>query len=590
MRKFTELGLLLLQMLGLGFFVVPKHTPTFWFEPEFTAWVVPLSNRLAQGTKLYADGAHLPLPPLSHILAYFLTRGEGLWWHESFLNYGFQCVTLVLLFFLIHTLYNGTVAYLACSIGLAYFIALPKTILYDSTAQAMAALCLLLLVRVCHREERLSEVALLGGAIGVLLLVKQSTGVGALGGSMLFFLGRRRWKAGAALTVSCLSIVVALLFLLSPWLSPGGFVQDVLLRGSNPKGGLLTTANRVSVFGLEFLAYAAIVLVFGLALRPRMDEAKAGERVSPSGPFRLALLLWPLGLALLLVQLFSRWHYPHPSVTLTLMWPALVMYFFYTGRYGSVAERGVAVLAYTSALGHSLSVNYFRFTYDNNPLLVLVLAFLISGILATPESYIEYRWFGVPVWPTTGVVILTILAWMHGAQHIYAMARADLKVSDIPYLTGALLPKRADQGLLQMVRDVREKTGPSDRVLVLPEDPSFAAWFDRPRPNVTSSILFVDTYWERFVDEDLRRLREDPPEVIIVGPHAQWPNFARITKLRRGGNHEGIGRLISSLQSLLLFQYEEAETYRVRTLKGDDEFSVFYRRYLNPKPGPTIHH
>jgi hypothetical protein len=577
-RRFLELGLLLLQMIGLGCFVVPKHTPTIWADPEFTAWVIPLANRLDQGPALYTDGAHSPLPPLSCVVAYILTGGKGIWWHESFLNYVFQCATLVMLFLLIQELKNTTVAYLSCSAGLIYFISLPKTILYDSFAQALVALCLLALVRVCRHKDALSSVALLGLCVGLLLVSKQSTGVGALSGALFFFLTRRKFQALMTLLLASLTASTLSLLLMSPWVSPGGFVKDVLLLGSKPKGGLEAALSRVGYFGLEFLAYVAIVLVLGMALLSQFKEIQIDQPAppTPTGPFRWALLLWPLGLALFLGQVFCLWIYPFASVTSMLMWPALVFYLFCTGRFGSLAERAVALVAYTSALGHSLSVHYFRFTYDNNPLLVLVLAFLVSGLVSVPESFKKYRWFGVPFWPTTGVVILLTFAWLNGAQHIYALGQAQVEFPEIGYLRGARLPARVEEGLMRLVRDVRARTKPSDRVLILPEDPNFASWLDRPRPEVTSSVLFMDTYWDSLVEEDLRRLKDQPPEVIIIGRHNLWPVFAQIIKLKPNGHREGVGRLILRLSVFLAFQYEEPENYKITTAQGDDYLSVFY--------------
>lgn len=585
-RKYCwEFGLLLLQMLGLGFLVVPRHTSTYW-EPEFTGWVVPLANRLNLDQPLYSDGAHSPLPPLSYVLVYLLTGGKGVWWHESLLNYLCQCLALIVMFTAISQLAGRLVAYLACSISLVLFLALAKSILYDSMAQLMVALAIFFVIRMVVYQQRKWSFAL-GAILALLLLTKQSTALGAIGGALLILLrrsSRGEWWAfiaGAALTATTGLLAMA------PWISLTGFVQDTLLLGSEPKGGARSALLRLGFFGLQFLGHGAVGLVLGMALVCCLGQpgGRTPGCVCSDPGMRRALLTWPLVLAVALGGLFTFWFYGLPSITVFLMWPALVFYLVMVGVKGDSADRAAATIALAATVGHCLSVHEFRFFYDNNPLIVLVMAFLIEQFFRSPADWFHWRWWGVPVIPVTPIVVLLVGAWLHAAPRFFELGQAKLTVGDIPHLDGARLPERVD-ALLLMVREVRRQTSAGDRVLMLPEDPNLFSWFDRPRPNLTSSVLFIDTYWDRLVEDDLARLQADPPEVIILGPQQTWPDFARLIKLRPEVAGDGVPRLIAEIEASLLSRYEEPRDYTVRKLsrgdsvtpKNTDNFRVYYLR------------
>lgn len=587
-KKLLELSLLLLQMLGLGLLIIPGHTSTYWWEPEATGWVIPLANRLGSGPALYSDGAHGPLPPLSYILAYLLTGGQGVWWHESLLNYLCQCLTILVMFAVLVRLCGRLTAYVACSASLAVFIALPKSILYDSMAQMWVAVATLLALEVTRRPDRRIWPFLLGGVLGLLIMTKQSTAVGAIAGSSLFLIRRRGIGDVLALCSGTMATTLLALLALSPWVDPRGFFYDTLVTGSDPKGGLSAALARLGIFGLQLLAHGSIVLVLGLAFLcwqgPKVG-CLSDFRPDDSG-LRAGLLIWPLALALGMVGLFTQWRYGLPSITAYWMWPALVFYLACVARAGTDSQRAVAVVTFSSAVGHSLSVPDFRFFYDNNPLLVLVLAHLVEQFFKAPADWFRWRWWGVPVVPVTPVVILLIGAWLHATPNLHMLGQAKIQAQDIPHLAGAKLPERAD-GLLAMVREVRARTSPTDRVLLLPEDPNLVPWFDRRRPNLTSSVLFFDTYWDRFVDEDLRRLQDDAPEVIIIGPHLQWAQFATWIKQNPEALEEDVARLIEELKPRLSDRYEAPVEFKVKKLdpsgvmipnepSTEDSFSVYY--------------
>src|SRR5262245_53452578 len=75
----VETLLLLAVLVIVGVAVVPCHWTSLWMDREFTGWVAPISNRMAAGQLLYADGGHLPVPPLPFVLMYWLSRGHATW-------------------------------------------------------------------------------------------------------------------------------------------------------------------------------------------------------------------------------------------------------------------------------------------------------------------------------------------------------------------------------------------------------------------------------------------------------------------------------------------------------------------------------
>jgi hypothetical protein len=126
-----------------------------------------------------------------------------------------------------------------------------------------------------------------------------------------------------------------------------------------------------------------------------------------------------------------------------------------------------------------------------------------------------------------------------------------------------------------LVRLVRGLTGPEDRVLILPEDPNVGAWLERPRPALTSAVTFADQYWDRYVDEDVRRLAAAPPRVIVMGPRSFAPRFARLF----GHPGWGVGRLSERVaRELLPRAYVLHASHEIAFQGGTDWMDVYVRR------------
>jgi hypothetical protein len=112
-----------------------------------------------------------------------------------------------------------------------------------------------------------------------------------------------------------------------------------------------------------------------------------------------------------------------------------------------------------------------------------------------------------------------------------------------------------------------------ERVLLLPNDPGVEAWFDRPRPDLSSAMIFVDQYWDRYVDDDFARLEKSPPKVIIIGPRGWWRYYGQHWQ-----QHRGTERLIDLVQDRLLPRRYKLHQAQEITFRGGRDFMDIYER------------
>jgi hypothetical protein len=122
-------------LLGLGFFIVPAHWTSIWNDREFTDWISPIANRLQGDARLYTQGLHNPMPPLPFVLVRVLFPGGAGWLQENLLNNAFQAAMILLLFLAFVREVRITTALAAALAAIPVYLALPKTMLYDSMAQ-----------------------------------------------------------------------------------------------------------------------------------------------------------------------------------------------------------------------------------------------------------------------------------------------------------------------------------------------------------------------------------------------------------------------------------------------------------------------
>ena len=149
------------------------------------------------------------------------------------------------------------------------------------------------------------------------------------------------------------------------------------------------------------------------------------------------------------------------------------------------------------------------------------------------------------------------------------------KWDDIAYLKGALNRKEAEP-VRSLILEARALTpGVSDNeVLLLPGDPNLESWFARPRPELSSPVIFVDQYYDRFVEEDFKRLLTNPPRLIIIGPDPFWRYF-----FYHWSSNYGTERLINQVsKSLLPEKYTLAKELKMDLEYGPESFQIFVRK------------
>ena len=192
-----------------------------------------------------------------------------------------------------------------------------------------------------------------------------------------------------------------------------------------------------------------------------------------------------------------------------------------------------------------MSVSELRWAYDNNPLVILALVFLLSPFFAFLRRSCRTLLQAVLVFLFLAIILLSWVSTVHQISIVISCTRA---CPEIRHLSGALL-RPESEGMRELVRVVRLRSTPAshDTVLLLPEDPNVEAWFDRERPGLSSAIIFVDQYWDRYVEQDFAELKRNPPRIIVIGPRNSWRWFFHQWHAQRGAE-----RLIDLVQRELL--------------------------------------
>lgn len=589
-----------LLVLGVVFAViawriVPSHWTSVWMDREFSGWVAPVANRVAAGERLYADGLHSPMPPLPFVVMAVAHGGGATWLDESRLNVILQIGLLLLAYAALARVMARPVPLFAVLLATPVIFSLSKTIVYDAMAQFWVALLGLLLVLRATPGGRWRIVALDAGlAIGtaLLLLTKQSTALGAFLGTALALwwidAGAGRWKTllryagGMGLATWVLIGVV-----LRRHVDPAGLLRDVFVRGSETKGGALAILGKLHGFGWEFGGVALGIAVVGLVLvvsgwlrvtpadRPAWPErgAPGRRRLVLFGCAAAVALVLPLLLAQTEIGMAQRGAKVLNGIRPLLFWASLVALVLTTvrvlrapGRSNAPAAAGVALVAlfFLSALFHSLSVHEFRWFYDNNPLIVLVLAFVFAPLLteSLPRPLLLLG------------ALLPLACWSAFTPQVRACLACREVWPEVRHLQGAKLRASAN-GMRELVGHVRRLApDPRDEVLLLPGDPNVEAWFERRRPALTSAVVFADQYWDRFVDADFERLRARPPRVIVIGPRNYWRAFQR-----QWHTDWGCERLVDRVgKELIAASYVLAGSQAIEHAGTIDQMDIYVRR------------
>lgn len=592
----AECVVLVALMAAVGWMVVPAHWTSIWMDREFTGWVAPVANRLvspfaasSEGIRLYADGGHVPMPPIPFVFMNLVTFGHATWLSESLANAVFQALTLMMMYAGLRRLYGGAIPFLATAAAIPIFFSLPKTIVYDSMAQCLAALAAVAALWHVRRQEWRTlaveagvtmplewfspSILLMAAATAGCLLTKQSTGggvgIGVAAALLLAIPGNVRSRSGdLVLFAAWTGIFAALLTVaLLPWIDVHGMIHDVFLTGSEPKGGSLRLVRSLAVYSLEigqqaFLMIATLVAALGAFTR--MTPALTGEAAADARERTpLYVLLVPVLVALVTFVVFpiglrhERLFTGCLTVARQLLWSGLLLGMVFSvlaivRRDRSRSLPPLFLVLFSAAVFHSLSTPRFRWTYDNNPLIALAFALFLSAGLE-----LLGRWLSGARrnWAVAGFLLAMLgVSWAPLCPQLAMASACSERWPEVAYLDGARLRAGAD-GMRRLVNVVREQANTEDRVLLLPNDPNVEAWFERERPRLSAPIVFADQYWDRLVDADLAAIETQLPKVVVIGPRNYWKSFHEIWQ-----HNYGAGRLIETLQEQVLPMHYHLET------------------------------
>ncbi len=611
---YFALGFLLCLLTALGWFLVPRSWNSIWMDREFSTWVAPVANQITPTAKLYDDGLHLPLPPLPYVAMHVLSGGKATWLMESEANFIFQGGTLIALFLAFNRLLGLDVACASVLATLPIFFALPKAIVYDSLTQFFAAsagsLAIILFLDLGRQTDvsppsRSVRTYLLsigvGLITGILILCKQSTGTGlALGITFLFlafptqlpFRGKLYY-----LTLIGVTSAASIFFLslcLSPWIDVKGFYHDVFVIGSEPKGGGLRLIHSVFSFSIRMvgstLIYVLPVLLAYFFFRPVREvlqkhfvELKPQIDSTPSF-YLMAILGSAVGLGA--VFAFGLHGIELPSivwvpgiicdvaltVSLIAVLATLISSFSqYKFPVATHPATAFVIVFLPAAIFHNVSDTILRWHYDNNPFIAASFAVLFCVLLSIlkryPKKHRHVNGASLIVFLLIGALSPSMSVQVHDASQCVE------KWPDIPYLSGVRMRPSAD-GIHQLVQFAESYTTPEDQILLLPDDPNFRAFFDRPVPHLSCATIFVDQYWDRYVEADYIRLAANPPKIIIIGPRLFWRRFSR-----RFHTNWGTERLIDKVvDDLLPHRYTLARSQIISHQGKTDYMDVFIRQ------------
>jgi hypothetical protein len=602
----VELAVLAGVFALLAGLIVRAHVASLWHDPEFMGWVAPITNRVAAGQRLYTDGGHSPLPPLPVLL--LLLAGHATWLTESVAHFLFQALTIGCVYIAFSRHLQRPAPFVAALATLPNFFALPKAILYDPMAQFFVALTILQTLEYLAKNgpgdrpgrglRPWRSMIAAGAATAGALLTKQNTGAGALAGVLLALAlargldPKRRATAMAYYLGATVLAIGILACLMLPWVSPSGLWVDVIRTGAEAKGGSDTLVSGLrkslaTIFTNTFTALpggAVIAALIGMSLAvcARTARAHAPEALrsaSSSSSRTQALVTFACLGAFVAMGATTLWleiRYTDQALEQGILLAIGLVVFARLTRIPKHATQptggdllfAAMCVAVPAALAHNLSIGYLRWTYDNNPLIPVALTVLATALCndAIASGIGMSR-------PALGVVAVMLLQGLTSGRALdrwSSLASCTERWSEVDHLRGARLPASA-AGMRTLVARVRELTAEKDEVLLLPDDPDAYAWFQRRRPAVSSQIIFTDQYWDRYVDEDFRRLSARPPKVIVIGPRNAWRPFSRMW-------HPDLGaeRLIIRVQNELIpARYRRLAEQPITYQKRVDYMDVF---------------
>lgn len=569
------LGLTAALFFAYSFMSLPRLTNVHFGDVEFTGWSGPFGSRILRGERAYIDFV-LPIPPGSFVLLALIEKivGRPMLLEELWLNATIHALMGFVAYRIARPFTSRKNSVLTAIATLVMIMQLNKECAYDHTAQltAWAGIAAGISALRCASSGGRERRWLLAGALsGFTILFKQSTGVGVTLGwllAILYLFGVELWSGQRERAQSLvtpliryaqgvgLGIAAVWLVLLLLGSTARAFFQAAFTDASILKGGENQLIKNFAIFLFDFPAYpASLAIIAGWVLvGMRLARQRGGLHIGdePSRTTALGTVDAAI-IAVLVAATFgsAMWFLRKPPYPITwvpefdrLKWtptfglvPAVMLFIVHLVPTRSRApevsiaadpERAghalnAATLATLScALMHNSSAPEFRPYYDNNAIIPLTLMMMFVVFDRANLAWLR-------------VAFLALLLGSLFGNKYYRTMRAMEKVADDTYWQGM----RTGGGGPEIVRAAaraRELTRPNDTVLVLPEDVQLAALIGRPRPPLLGAIVFVDQYAPRLAADDIARLGENLPKVIIIHPRrvTSWQSFFRIWSGKSG--------------------------------------------------------
>lgn len=615
-RRLAWSLLLLTGALFVGYSAVslPRLTNVHFGDVEFTGWSGPMGSRLLRGERPYIDFI-LPIPPGSFAILALVEKivGRPLLLEELALDAFLQLVMGLIAYRIARPFTCRKNAVLTAIATLVTIVQLNKECAYDHTAQALAWASIAAgasALRATGAGRAGRRWVLTGALAASTLAFKQSTGIGAIGGwalALLYLASVELWSGhrGAALAwrvpfirfVQGLTIgsgaVWLLLLLLGS--TARAYFQAVFKDASILKGGAEFLVENLTIDLFEFSAYPASLLVIaigvlvGFRLVGKRGAVHSGDEITRVSPFSVpesvavaALVSSAFGAA---IGLLRRPPYPIswvPEIDRLKSVPTLglislaALFVAHAVRTRAPAENtdisadperaghalnATTIAAFACSLMHNTSAPEFRPYYDNNA--VIPLAFM-TAFVVLDRAKLEWA---------AALFFALVLGSVFGNKY-YRTMRAATKMDPTTHWAGM----RASAGGVAIARAAaraRELAKPDETVLVLPEDVELVALVGRPRPPLLGAILFVDQYAPRLAADDIARLDENLPKVVIVHPRrmTSWQSFFRIWS-ETSGAEEVVGHV---LRDVLPKRYKKDSSYGTTFLFEPAALDVYVR-------------
>lgn len=597
--------------------LLPRLTNVHFGDVEFTGWSGPMGSRLLRGDRPYVDFV-LPIPPGSFLLLAILEKvaGKPMLLQELGLNAAIQLVMGFLAYLMARAVTSRRNAVLTAVATLITVMQLNKECAYDHTAQVVAwgSVTAGLWALVTPDSTRRRRYFILTGALaGFTLAFKQSTAIGCIGG-WLIAIGylaavealagnherARSFKESLAAYAHGLGLGLASVWLMLLLLGSTGraFFQAVFLDGSTLKGGAQFLARNLLFYLFDYAVYPAslvLIAVFvlvGARLLAKRGSLHIGDELGREGDYQAweaiavgavvaagaaagayFLLFGPPGYPFAWITVIDRLKHI-PSLTLV---PACAIFVAHLQKpattersHGLDADpwraghviNAAFIAGFCCTVMHNTSAPEFRPYYDNNVIIPLT---LLSAFIVLGRADLR---------PLSVLVVALIVAGAGGNKYFRAMT-ATTRVGNTGHWAGMRVGEHGAE-IARIAARVRALTLPTDTVLVLPEDLEVEALIGRPRPPMIGAIVFVDQYPPRLATDDIARLDENPPKVIVVHPREEraWQRFFRIWSGQSGAERV----LLHVLHDILPARYERDSSYPTMFLWQAETLDIYVRR------------